>query len=277
MTLHLPTIEPLTLHCHRPPIHETKARLNALSKRRWAVLDFETASEDHPMVIEAGLVGPAGEVLFESLVQPTITITPLVFGVHGITDEELVGAPTWPEVQAAIDEVLRGNGIDFVLAYNAAFERMCLEYNAAAWGLPVLDVELECLQELACGLLGYKPGTEWLSLRTACEQLGIERTASHRAVVDCKATASLGRALQEAGRSTRMPQNRVASDPDRSFHWNRKILTYCAACCARATASTPPPRATGLSLHSPASAVCRRPTSLGDFGRRSACRLTATS
>jgi DNA polymerase III epsilon subunit-like protein len=200
MTLHLPTIEPLTLRCHRPPVQEAKARLTALSKRRWAVLDFETASEDHPMVIEIGLVGPEGQVLFESLVQPTIPITQLVFGVHGIADEELVGAPTWPEVQTAMAQVLRDNGIDLVLAYNAVFERMCLEYNAAAWGLPVLDVDLECLQELACGLLGYKPGTEWLSLRTACEQLGIERTASHRAVADCQATVPLVAALQQVGR-----------------------------------------------------------------------------
>lgn len=195
MTLHLPTIEPLTLYCHRPPVAEARLRLGALSQRSWAVLDFETASEDHPMVVEVGLVGPAGEVLFESLVQPTIPVTPLVFGIHGIADEDLLGAPTWPEVQAAMGEALRDSGVDLVLADNAAFERMCLDYNAAAWGIPELDVELECLQELACGLLGYKPGTEWLSLRAACEQLGIERTASHRAVADCQATVPLVRAL----------------------------------------------------------------------------------
>ncbi len=193
--LHLPKIAPLGLSCRRPCIEETLERLQSLNRRCWAVLDFETASEDHPMVVEVGLVDANGNVLLETLVQPTISVTPFIFGIHGIPDAALVGAPTWPEVQRSMARVLTEAGVDLVLAYNASFERMCLDYNAAAWGIEALDVDLECLQELACGVIGHKPGTEWLSLRTACEQLGIERTYAHRAVADCLVSAHLPKAL----------------------------------------------------------------------------------
>lgn len=190
----LPVVK-LALNCHKPPRDEALKRLVAIHGRRWAVLDFETASKDHPLVIEVGLVDADGAVLLECMVQPGIPITPFVHAIHKITDDDVADAEPWPEVQARMARVLREHGIEVVLAYNAAFEGMCLAYNAKAWGIDPLEVELECLQEIACGLTGYKEGTEWLSLRTACQRLGVERLSGHRAVADCKATVPLVAAM----------------------------------------------------------------------------------
>jgi len=47
-------------------------------------------------VVEVALVTPAGEVLFESLVCPVEPVSEGAREIHGITDEELSTAPTWP-------------------------------------------------------------------------------------------------------------------------------------------------------------------------------------
>ena len=110
----LPVVK-LDLYCHKPPEAEALGRLEALRGRRWAVLDFETASEHHPLVIEVGLIDADGAVLLEALVDPGIPITPFVQAIHGLTDTDLRGASSWPEVQERMATVLREHDIEVQL------------------------------------------------------------------------------------------------------------------------------------------------------------------
>lgn len=185
-------LERLPPHCAEVSEDEALAEFARLDGRRWAVLDFETASFNEPRVVEVGLVGMDGEVLMEELVDPRIPITERVTGIHGLTDADVDGADAWPAVQARLERVLRESGVEVVVAFNASFEAMCLAYNAEAFGLEPSKPELVCMQKVALGLLG--PGENengWLSLRAACERVGVEALPTHRAVADCIATVQL--------------------------------------------------------------------------------------
>lgn len=189
------TIERLPPRCPDVTREDALAELARLEGRRWAVLDFETASFLEPRVIEVGLVGSDGAVLLESLVDPRIPITEQVTGIHGLTNADVDGAPAWPSVQRELARVLRAHGIEVLVAFNASFEAMCLAYNAEAYGIEGLDVELVCVQRVAVGLLG--PGENgWLSLQAACARVGTGLAPTHRAVADCAATAELAGALR---------------------------------------------------------------------------------
>lgn len=89
------------------------------------VIDFETTGTDSRVdrVIEIGLVGfRRGEVEFREalLVQPGIPIPEESRAIHGITDEELEGAPSFAEIVPRVKELLTGR---LPVAYNAGFDR----------------------------------------------------------------------------------------------------------------------------------------------------------
>lgn len=89
------------------------------------VIDFETTGTDSSVdrVIEIGLVGfRRGEVEFREalLMNPGIPIPEESRAIHGITDEELEGAPTFGEALPQILRLLEGR---LPIAYNASFDR----------------------------------------------------------------------------------------------------------------------------------------------------------
>ena len=106
--------------------------------RRWlevplVVIDFETTGTDseRDRVIEIGLVGfDEGQCSFSEgfLVDPGIPIPEESRAIHGITDEELAGAPRFVEVLPRLLELLAGR---LPVAYNASFDRNFLHAELA--------------------------------------------------------------------------------------------------------------------------------------------------
>lgn len=91
----------------------------------FAVIDFETTgtNPEEDRVLEIGVVGfDGGRVTFREglLINPGIPVPEESRAVHGITDEELAGAPSFAEAFPRILELLRGR---LPIAYNAAFDR----------------------------------------------------------------------------------------------------------------------------------------------------------
>jgi DNA polymerase III subunit epsilon len=89
------------------------------------VIDFETTGRDssEDRVVEIGLVGfERGEVSFREglLVDPERPIPAEATNVHGITDDEVLGAPKFREVLPRVVELLEGR---LPVAYNADFDR----------------------------------------------------------------------------------------------------------------------------------------------------------
>jgi DNA polymerase-3 subunit epsilon len=171
-----------------------------------AVIDFETtgtnAAEDR--VVEIGIVGfDGGKVSFREglLIQPGIPIPEESRAVHGITDEELEGAPSFAEALPRIVSLLEGR---LPVAYNAAFDRGFLlaevarnEHalpegkrppamdEAVIWVDPLVWAR-ESLKELKSRRLG-----------DVCAHFGIALEQAHRAAGDAEAAGHVLFALAD--------------------------------------------------------------------------------
>lgn len=111
--------------------------------------------------------------------------------IHGLTDDELAGAPPMAEMLPELLEALHGR---VLVAHHAPLELGFLAEavrSAYAARLPVTAVDTMQLQHrLVAGPHGdVAPGT--LRLDAARRHLGLPRYAAHRASVDALATAEL--------------------------------------------------------------------------------------
>jgi hypothetical protein len=145
------------------------------------ILDTET-TDLGGAICELAVIDTAGEVLLDTLVDPGRPITPGATWVHGITDDDVAGAPLWADVLPRLFEVTRGRQ---VLAYNADFDRGVVEADSRRHGL-----ELAHLAE---------PG-RWGCLMEARSDR--HRTARrlalygpHRALGDCQAALEVLQAI----------------------------------------------------------------------------------
>jgi len=165
------------------------------------VIDFETTGRDSETdrVIEIGLVTfEKGDVSSREswLVNPGIPIPEESRAVHGITDEELEGAPDFATVLPKLLDVLRGK---LPAAYNASFDRGFLLAEigrASTKGLTAGDMPpaaredviwvdplvwaREILKELKSRRLG-----------DVAKHLGIPLEQAHRAAGDAEATGRI--------------------------------------------------------------------------------------
>ncbi len=164
------------------------------------VLDFETTGTDSSVdrVIEIGLVGFRGsELEFREalLVQPGIPIPEESRAIHGITDEELEGAPSFADALPRVLALLEGR---LPVAYNAAFDR----------GFLLAEVERArgtgALASVAVLPPALRPDVQWIDplvwareilkdqksrrLGDVAAHLGIPLEQAHRAAGDAEAT-----------------------------------------------------------------------------------------
>ncbi|MEU2426933.1 exonuclease domain-containing protein [Streptomyces sp. NPDC007851] len=81
------------------------------------ILDTETTGLDgDPRIVDLGVLSIHGEPLLDTLVNPGEPIPPEATDIHGIADEDVVGAPSFGAVLEQLSTVLAG--------------RRCLIYNA---------------------------------------------------------------------------------------------------------------------------------------------------
>ena len=160
------------------------AREVLASPSQWAILDTETtgfARDDE--VIQIGILGVGGEVLFDQLIKPVKgQINPRAFEVHGISMERLEKAPLLRDVHGQFAGALRGRR---VIAYNAPFDRRMIAQSEQANSLTPQSLQWECAMQQYTRFTG-----------------GQSRLAGgdHSAVGDCRATIELIKRMAGAGR-----------------------------------------------------------------------------
>lgn len=205
----------------------------------WVVLDTEMTSLEGE-VIEIVIVDPNGRVLLESLVRPLGRVSAEARALHGMTDEELAGAPSFAELWPRIYGVL--SQVSYVITYNAPFDRERLATSAQLAGLTlytgrgaarraqlygarlrettpvVLAVEWECLMEQYAHYHGVRSRGRFVpqSLATACSQLRIRHTQWHRARGDTEAALKVLRCLarkHEKEEKEKRRKNAAETDP----------------------------------------------------------------
>ncbi len=167
-------------------------------------LDTETTGMGkHDTVIEIAVLDDDGSTLVDTLVQPRGPIPEESIRIHGITDNAVNDAPTWPDVWEDIERSLRGRT---VAIYNVEFDlRMMKQTHTQHWmkwelppGTKLVDV-MELYSQYHGQWDPIRKGFRYLSLAQAGKQSGIPLPNTHRAKDDCLLTRALLHYLAEQG------------------------------------------------------------------------------
>lgn len=105
--------------------------------------------------------------------------------IHGIRGRDLVDAPSFDEVLGEVLDRVAGR---VLVAHNATFDRIFLEYELARAGVEVSELPAVCTMRLAA-LVGNAPGR--LRLTDCCREFGLDEMDEHTALGDAIACAAL--------------------------------------------------------------------------------------
>lgn len=100
-------------------------------------VDTETTGLDRTdEIIEISIVNDDGSILLETLVKPSRPIPTEATRIHGITNQDVQDARTWPIVWPTIRSFLFGRLIVF---YNRDFDLRMMQQSHARYNLPWKD------------------------------------------------------------------------------------------------------------------------------------------
>ena len=150
------------------------------------VIDFETTGEHKvERIIEIGAVRlENGQITdtFTSYVNPGVPLKPVITQITGITDQDLMDAPSAAEV---LPKLLSFIGTSPIAAHNIEFDSSILKHELKrldlAFDAPAIDT-LSFAQKLYPQLNRYR-------LSNVCKYLGVSLKNAHRAIHDATATA----------------------------------------------------------------------------------------
>jgi len=161
----------------------------------YTVVDIETPNRFQRSLCSIGLVNHEAnkQPNFQYfLVNPEDSFDPTNTNIHGITADEVKGAPTFPEVWDKISDYFT-NGL--IVAHNASFDIPVIRKALEHYGLPIPDIYYICTLKKSRKHIeptrfnGY-------SLKTLCDGYQISFEHHHNALEDVKACASLFQRLQ---------------------------------------------------------------------------------
>ena len=163
------------------------------SERTFVAIDFETADYYPDSACAVGLVKVVGDRIVERqyhLIKPPRKS--FVFSeLHGITWTDVRKKPAFGQIWPKLRRFL--NGVDFLAAHNASFDRNVLYACAYATGVHVPEYSFVCTVQLARKAWGIYP----TKLPHVCESLGIELD-HHYALSDAEACARIVIAANKA-------------------------------------------------------------------------------
>lgn len=151
-----------------------------LTQNDLVIVDTETTGIDDAEIVEIAIIDRLGEMLLDTLIKPSIPIPAEVTDIHGISDEMVADAPSFPEVYPCIDAALKDKR---VFIYNSAFDIKILNYCCKLHGLPILNLNKrsECLMEWAA-----QWGGDWSYYYKDYKYFPLPG-GGHRALEDCLA------------------------------------------------------------------------------------------
>lgn len=169
------------------------------------IMDTETTGlGDDAEIVEVTIIDTAGRVLLNTLVKPRSVIPASATAIHGITNEMVATAPSWPHVCRSLYDIISGRR---VVIYNSDFDTRILDQTNDRWWITIhFKIERPMFE---CAMLAYaefygqisdRGGYKWQKLTAAAEQQGvvIEGTP-HRALSDCLTTLGVIKAMAAGG------------------------------------------------------------------------------
>ena len=170
--------------------------------RSYLALDVETTGLDvrRCRIVELGAIlfspreGDFEGRSIERLVNPGMPMPREVIAIHGITDEDVRGAPSFADIADDFLALARGA---ILVAHNAPFDLGFIQSELAGSGRPALDNPV--LDSLVLARAAFK-GLPSFSLPRLAASLHIATRRSHRALDDAIVAAKV---FVEAGRRLR--------------------------------------------------------------------------
>jgi DNA polymerase-3 subunit epsilon len=152
---------------------------------RVVYLDTETTGfGPRAEIVDIAVVSAAGEVLLESLVRPSRRIPADAIAIHGITDEDVAGAPAWCDLYGEVRHVLDGRRI---VVYNVTFDRQMVSQACGQYALESPAADWDCAMRRYAGFYGSwdirKRWYRFQKLEQAVLAFGAE-PGGHRAAAD---------------------------------------------------------------------------------------------
>ncbi|WP_278659100.1 exonuclease domain-containing protein [Ruthenibacterium lactatiformans] len=149
-------------------------------------LDFETANQQQDIcsVGASFVVDGKIEKQFESFINPEKPFSNTCIAIHGITQEDVTDAPTFPEIFTRFSPLLRHYPI---VAHGAQFERSVITHGCERYSLQLPHLTFYCTS----ALFQYNyPNYKKYKLDWLCEMFGIP-LMHHNALSDSAACANL--------------------------------------------------------------------------------------
>jgi len=158
-------------------------------------LDTETTGlGENAEIIQIGIIDENGKVLIDTLVQCQNEIPFSATKIHGIEKEDLVNAPTWPEIHKEVCDILKD--AEDVFIYNAEYDTRLLEQTTARYNLKLPKFNSYCVME---EYAFFYNNEVWEKLVWACKKLNVDINGieAHSAVGDCEMTRRLHKKMLE--------------------------------------------------------------------------------
>jgi DNA polymerase III epsilon subunit-like protein len=178
-----------------PPSRPNAVRLaQAKILEKPLYIDTETTGLDKSAeVIEISIVEFDGRIIFNSLIKPTQPIPLDAQRIHGIDNEMIRSAPSWPVLWPQIREIFYGRTI---AAYNAPFDLKMMQQTHQRYRLPwretlnMLDVLL--LYSDYKGVWDpYRRSMKYFKLEEAGSYFQIPLPNAHRSAADALLTRAV--------------------------------------------------------------------------------------
>lgn len=149
-------------------------------------IDFETANRYPDSACSVGLVQVEEDRIVAKktyLIKPPYDYFEFSH-IHGITWNDVRTKQTFKEVWLKMQKYF--DGIDFVVAHNASFDRRVLNSCCSSYGIEYPDIEFRCTVKLSRSVLKIRP----VNLSNVCRQLFIPLN-HHDAGSDAEACARI--------------------------------------------------------------------------------------
>jgi DNA polymerase III subunit epsilon len=152
-------------------------------EERFLILDTETTGLGDAEIVDICVMSQWGQPILNTLVKPTIPIPASATQIHGITDEMVSSAPTFPDIYPKLKQLIEGKKI---IIYNMGFDCSVIRYCCKLHNLEPINFYSECAMLWYAQYYGawndYYGNYKWQKLPGGGE---------HRALSDCKAVRSL--------------------------------------------------------------------------------------
>lgn len=187
---------------------------------RFAAIDFETADTGADSACAVAIVVVDGLEIIRTahhLIRPPRERFQFTY-IHGITWEQVKNQPVfgelWPEAVKLLD------GVEFLAAHNASFDRNVLRQCCAVSGLPMPSIPFECTVRLARQTWNVFP----TKLPDVCRHLNLP-LVHHDAESDATACAKIVIAARQAQLAGWVPNRNTNPRPRRRSNQSHGSVT----------------------------------------------------